>query len=340
MKKNDFQKSAANLKKAVPLMVKHHVPATPANYALWYTYVDQTIPELNADMDAILKDYDVLPPVNTASLYRNHIADKAEVDLQDLKVNLEAIVTEMSSSMSDALTDTTDFSKALENSFDGLSSSLDAERAPTLDDVMPLIKQLVDEASEIRHSTDFIQGQLKNASDEISRLKSQLAKVQCNAMFDSLTTLYNRGAFDADLTMFCQAKQPMSLILLDIDHFKKFNDEMGHLFGDTILKGISQRLKQACRGGIAAYRFGGEEFALIVPNKSLRVARQMADALRLAIEKMTIKDRKNGNKVGNITASFGVAEFVAGDSYASLVERADKQLYDAKRSGRNRVMPF
>jgi diguanylate cyclase len=340
MKKNDFQKSAANLKKAVPLMVKHHVPATPANYALWYTYVDQTIPELNADMDAILKDYEVLPPVNSASLYRNHIAEKAEVDLQGLKENLEAIVTEMSSSMDDALNDTSEFSQALEHSFDGLSSSLDAERAPTLDEVMPLIKQLVDEANDIRHSTDFIHGQLKNASDEISRLKSQLAKVQCNAMFDSLTTLYNRGAFDADLTMFCEAKQPLSLILLDIDHFKKFNDEMGHLFGDTILKGISQRLKQACRGGITAYRFGGEEFALIVPNKSLRVARQMADALRLAIEKMTIKDRKNGQKVGNITASFGVAEFITGDSYASLVDRADKQLYDAKRSGRNRVMPF
>jgi diguanylate cyclase len=340
MKKSNYQKSTANLKKAVPLMVKHNVPATPANYALWYTYVDKSIPELNADMDAILKDYDILPPVNSASLYRNHIANKAEVDLHSLKQNLEAIVTEMSSSMDDALSDTSDFSKTLENSFDSLSSSLDDNRAPTLDEVMPLIQQLVNEANEIRHSTDFIQEQLKSASSEISRLKTQLAKVQCNAMFDSLTSLYNRGAFDTDLKMFCEAKQPLSLILLDIDHFKKFNDDMGHLFGDTILKGISQRLKQACRGGTTAYRFGGEEFALIVPNKSLRVARQMSDTLRLAIEKMTIKDRRSGQKVGNITASFGVAEFIAGDSYTSLVDRADKQLYDAKRSGRNRVMPF
>ncbi|MBY6195693.1 GGDEF domain-containing protein [Vibrio hangzhouensis] len=340
MKRSDFQKSAANLKKAVPLMVKHHVPATPANYALWYTYVDQTIPELNAEVDAILKDFDILPPVNINTLYRNHIAGKAEVSLHELKHNMEALVTEVSSSMTDAISDTSQFSKVLEQSFDGLSSSLGSERNPTLDDVMPMIKRLVDEASDIRHSTDFIHGQLQNASDEITRLKAQLAKVQCNAMFDSLTSLYNRGAFDADMTMFCDAKQPMSLILLDIDHFKKFNDELGHLFGDTILKGISQRLKQACRGGITAYRFGGEEFALIVPNKSLRVARQMADALRLTIEKMTIKDRKNGTTVGNITASFGVAEFVTGDSYTSLVDRADQQLYDAKRSGRNRVMPF
>ncbi|MCY9873593.1 GGDEF domain-containing protein [Vibrio barjaei] len=340
MKKNDFQKSAANLKKAVPLMVKHHVPATPANYALWYTYVDQTIPELNAEVDAILKDFDILPPANTNLLYRDHIAGKAEVNLQDLKHNMEALVTEVSSSMTDAIADTSQFSKVLEQSFDELSTQIESQRDPTLDEVMPLIQQLVDEANDIRHSTDFIHNQLKNASDEIARLKSQLAKVQCNALFDSLTSLYNRGAFDADLNMFCDAKQPMSLIFLDIDHFKKFNDEFGHLFGDTILKGISQRLKQACRGGITAYRFGGEEFALIIPNKSLRVARQMADALRLAIEKMTIKDRKNGSKVGNITASFGVAEFTAGDTYTSLVDRADKMLYDAKRAGRNRVMPF
>ncbi|MCW8345913.1 GGDEF domain-containing protein [Vibrio sp. ZSDZ65] len=340
MKKNNFQKSAANLKKAVPLMVKHHVPATPANYALWYTYVDQTVPELNEQVDALLKDYDVLPPVNANTLYREHIANKAEVDLGNLKQNMEALVSEVSSSMTDAIADTSDFSKVLTKSFDGLSSSIEGNNNPTLDEVMPLIQELVDEANDIRHSTDFIHNQLKSASDEISRLKIELAKVQCNAMFDSLTSIYNRGAFDADLTMFCDAKQPMSLIFLDIDHFKKFNDELGHLFGDTILKGIAQRLKQACRGGISAYRFGGEEFALIVPNKSLRVARQMADTIRLSIEKMAIKDRKSGNKMGNVTASFGVAEFVDGDTYDSLVGKADKQLYDAKRSGRNRVMPY
>lgn len=340
MKKNDFQKSAANLKKAVPLMVKHHVPATPANYALWYTYVEQTIPELNHDVDSLLTEHNVLPPVNSVELYREHIAGKATVDLTHLKTNLEALVTEVSSSMTDAISDTSDFSKILSKSFDDISSSIDANNNPTLDEVMPLIQELVDDANDIRHSTDFIHNQLKNASDEISRLKTQLAKVQCNAMFDSLTSIYNRGAFDTDLTMFCDAKQPMSLIFLDIDHFKKFNDDLGHLFGDTILKGIAQRLKQACKGGISAYRFGGEEFALIVPNKSLRVARQMAEAVRLSVEKMAITDRKTGNKMGNVTASFGVAEFAEGDTYEDLVGRADKQLYDAKRTGRNRVMPY
>jgi diguanylate cyclase len=340
MKKNEFQKSTANLKKALPLMMKHHVAANPANYALWYTYVDKTIPQLNIEMDAILKEFGVLPPVSSHNLYNHHIADKAEIDLIELKTSMEALITEVSSSMNDAINDTSAFSDVLDKSFDTITTSVQANKNPTLEDVMPLIQELVNEANDIRHSTDFINKQLINASDEISRLKSQLAQVQCNALFDSLTSIYNRGAFDKDLSMFCHAKQPFSLILLDIDHFKKFNDEFGHLFGDTILKGIAQRLKQASQGGITAYRFGGEEFVLIVPHKPLRVARQMADALRLSISKMVIKDRRSGQTVGNITASFGVAELQEDDTLESLLERADKLLYDAKRSGRNRVMPY
>lgn len=340
MKDSDFKKSTAHLKKAVPLMVKHHVPTTPENYALWYTYVAEVEPELNKEIDLLLNSYDVMPAVSSELLYRNHIAGKAEVDLGNLKQSMEAMAIELSSTMNDAASDTSHFAHVLSHSFDSISATLDNGHTPTIDDVMPAIRKLVDEAKDICDSTDFLHQQLLSASNEIAKLKKQLAKVQCDAMFDSMTKLYNRGTFDKDMETFCDAKQPFSLIFLDIDHFKSFNDDLGHVFGDTILKGIASRLLQSCQGGIAAYRFGGEEFALIVPNKPLRVARQIAESLRLAIEKMTIKDRRSGKTVGNITASFGVAELGDGDNITSMVEKADKQLYDAKRSGRNRVMPY
>ncbi|CAH0528740.1 GGDEF domain-containing protein [Vibrio hippocampi] len=340
MKDHDFKKSTANLKKAVPLMVKHHVPTTPENYALWYTYVSEIVPELNKEIDLLLKNYEAMPVVSGEVLYRNHIAGKAEVDLGNLKQNMEAMAVELSNSMTDAISDTSHFAEVLTTSFDSISTKLEQEKTPTLDEVMPMIRELVDEARDIRDSTDFLHDQLKSAGDEITKLKKQLARVQCDAMFDSMTKLYNRGTFDKDLSLFCDAQQPLSLILLDIDHFKSFNDDLGHVFGDTILKGIAARLLQSCQGGITAYRFGGEEFALIVPNKPLRVARQMAESLRLAIEKMTIKDRRRGKTVGNITASFGVAELAPEDDSIRLSERADKQLYSAKRAGRNRVMPY
>ncbi|HGS4805008.1 TPA: GGDEF domain-containing protein [Vibrio parahaemolyticus] len=335
---DEFKKSTANLKKAVPLMIKNHVAATPANYALWYTYVDKTIPELNFEMDEVLEHYGICPPAANKQLYNNYVARRAETSLEDLKTNVEVLLHEVSSSMSDTLSDTSSFSAMVNKSFNKLEKVED--NSLSIEEVMVVIRQLVAESHEIRHSTKFLNHQLTNASEEISRLKNQLAEVQKDALFDGLSNLYNRRAFDTDLSMLINANQAMTLILLDIDHFKAFNDNYGHLFGDTVLKAIARRLQQSCRDGVSAYRFGGEEFALIVPNKSLRIARQYADTLRRMIEKLRVRDKRSGTQVHSITASFGVAEFEVGDTVDSLVNKADKQLYEAKQLGRNRVMPI
>ncbi|WP_407527838.1 diguanylate cyclase GefA [Vibrio parahaemolyticus] len=335
---DEFKKSTANLKKAVPLMIKNHVAATPANYALWYTYVDKTIPELNFEMDEVLEHYGICPPAANKQLYNNYVASRAETSLEDLKTNVEVLLHEVSSSMSDTLSDTSSFSAMVDKSFNKLEKVED--NSLSIEEVMVVIRQLVAESHEIRHSTKFLNRQLTNASEEISRLKHQLAEVQKDALFDGLSNLYNRRAFDTDLSMLINANQAMTLILLDIDHFKAFNDNYGHLFGDTVLKAIARRLQQSCRDGVSAYRFGGEEFALVVPNKSLRIARQYADTLRRMIEKLRVRDKRSGTQVHSITASFGVAEFEVGDTVDSLVNKADKQLYEAKQLGRNRVMPI
>ena len=210
----------------------------------------------------------------------------------------------------------------------------------SIEEVMGVIRELVSESREIRHSTRFLSSQLNNASTEISRLKEQLAEVQKDALFDGLSSLYNRRAFNNDLRALVNAEQNISLILLDIDHFKSFNDNYGHLFGDTVIRAIAKRLQMSCREGITAYRFGGEEFALIVPNKSLRIARQFAESLRRNVEKLKVKDKRSGKQVENITASFGVAEWKAGETPDDFIDRTDKLLYEAKQLGRNRVMPL
>ncbi|TFH92643.1 GGDEF domain-containing protein [Vibrio ouci] len=338
MTDDDFKKSTANLKKAVPLMMKHHVAATPANYALWYTYVDNVIPQLNRELDNVIGNYGVCPPASGAQLYNNHIASRAETDMHDLRANIEILVNEVASSVSDTLTDTSQFSKMIDKSFESLERVED--ESMSLEEVMKVIRQLVVESREIRHSTRFLNSQLETATNEIQQLKSQLAEVQQDALFDSLTSLYNRRAFDGDLNTLCRSEQKMCLILADIDHFKSFNDTYGHLFGDTVIKAIARRIQLSCRDGIHAYRFGGEEFALIVPNKSLRIARQFAESLRRAIEKLSIKDRRTSEQIGNITISLGVAELQPGESANSLIDRADKLLYEAKELGRNRVMPL
>ncbi|KAB0301671.1 GGDEF domain-containing protein [Vibrio fortis] len=338
MKKDEFQKSTANLKKAVPLMMKNRVSTTPANYALWYTYVDNAIPQLNKDMDGVLEHYGICPPALGEQLYNDYVASKSETTINDLRANLELLVSEVSSSMNDTLTDTSAFSEMIDKSFEDLSQV--DNNSMSIDEVMSLVRQLVSESQNIRHSTQFLNSQLNAATSEISKLKNQLVEVQKDALFDSLTTLYNRRSFNKDLQMLCESDQALCLVLLDIDHFKTFNDTYGHLFGDTVLKGIARKLKMACRDGISAYRFGGEEFAMIIPNKSLRIARQIADTSRRSLEKLSVKDRRSGEQVGNITASFGVAELQPNETADSLIERTDKLLYEAKSLGRNRVMPL
>ncbi|MCZ4292636.1 GGDEF domain-containing protein [Vibrio sinaloensis] len=338
MTDDDFKKSTANLKKAVPLMMKNHVAATPANYALWYTYVDNAIPQLNRELDSVLENYGICPPAAGEQLYNNYVATRSETDMRNLRANIEILVNEVASSMTDTLSDTSEFSQLIDKSFDSLERVED--ESVSLEEVMTVIRQLVAESREIRHSTRFLNSQLANAAKEINQLKSQLAEVQQDALFDALTSLYNRRAFDSDIKTLCRAEQKMCLVLADIDHFKTFNDSYGHLFGDTVIKGIARRMQLSCREGIHAYRFGGEEFALIIPNKSLRIARQFAESLRRTIEKLSVKDRRTAKSVGNITISLGVAELEPGESPDSLIERADKLLYEAKQLGRNRVMPI
>ncbi len=319
-------------------MMKHHVAATPANYALWYTYVDNTIPRLNQEMDVVLDNFGLCPPASGDYLYKQFIASKAETSVGDLRANIELLVSEVASSMSDTMTDTTTFEAIIDKSFRDLER-VENENL-SIEEVMTLIRQLVSESRDIRHSTRFLNSQLKNASEEITRLKTQLAEVQKDALFDGLSGLYNRRSFDDDLSAMLHAQQSISIVLLDIDHFKTYNDDFGHLFGDTVIRALAKRIQSSCREGITAYRFGGEEFALLVPNRSLRSARQFADALRRSIEKLSVRDRRTGMQVGNITASFGVAESEPNDTLDMLIDRADKMLYEAKNLGRNRVMPL
>ncbi|AUI87629.1 GGDEF domain-containing protein [Vibrio azureus] len=334
---NEFKKATANLKKAVPLMIKNRVAATPANYALWYTYVDNAIPELNCALEQALEHYDICPPVLNNQLYQNYIATKNETSLEELKTNIEVLLGEIGHSMTDTLADTSSFSETINRSFKKLEAA--ESNCLSFEEVMELIRQLVIDSQDIRHSTQDLSQQLTTASTEISRLKNQLAEVQKDALLDALSGLNNRRAFDNDLQILTNGGQTMSLILLDIDHFKSLNDDYGHVFGDTVIKTIGRKLKQYCRDGVNVYRFGGEEFAIIIPNRSLLVSRQFAENLRQMIEKMGIRDKRNGTLVQNITASFGVAQFSQNESAEAFINKADTQLYEAKQLGRNRVMP-
>jgi len=339
MSSNLLIESAEKLKKAVPLMMKYKVPTTPLNYALWYTYVSNEFPLLNEKLDLLMANNDVCPPVQADSLYREFVADKAEADTVALRGSVDNMLIHLDQSLTDTHTDTSNFQKSFEKAFVDINNVEDD--GLSVEEVVALLKKLQGDSKNISRSTAFFSETLESAKGEISSLKAELKKTQQLAFYDSLTGLLNRRAFDRELSTFLEEEpQGLCLILADIDHFKRFNDEWGHLLGDQVLKAVGRKLKESMRNGASAYRFGGEEFVILIPNSKLRIARHVAESLRKLIEKLSLKDKRTGQAINNITSSFGVVEFKTGESLSSFIARADEFLYEAKRLGRNRVLPI
>ncbi|EKP0312121.1 GGDEF domain-containing protein [Aeromonas veronii] len=338
MSKDTFAQSAAYLKQAVPLMIKYQIPTTPDNYHLWYNYVSASMPELNQAIDQAVKMQGTCSLTTCERLYHQYLAAQDEKQMEAMKLSLAAMANELGHSMQDTISDTGMFQEMLDKSFDKLSR-IDDEGF-SLEDTMGILRELVRESRDVRMSTMHFRNQLSNAEKEIKELRAALNETRKLANEDALTNLLNRRAFDLELEGLIRSQHPFSLILADIDRFKNFNDEYGHLLGDQVLRAFSKRLRDACKEGVTAYRLGGEEFAMLVPHRSLALARQMAESMRRAIERMSILDRKSGRRIDHITASFGVGEFNGQESADCLVERTDKLLYKAKELGRNRVMPL
>jgi len=157
------------------------------------------------------------------------------------------------------------------------------------------------------------------------------------ALIDSLTGLGNRamfeGRFAAEIGMRIRSGEPLSCIMMDVDHFKSINDQYGHLFGDQVLKRIADVLIDNCRIEDVACRHGGEEFVILAPRTSAEQAAQLAERMRAAIARIQFCHEEKSIKV---TCSFGVAEAV-GAFGRLMLDRADQALYRSKELGRDRI---
>lgn len=178
--------------------------------------------------------------------------------------------------------------------------------------------------------------------DNLTLRKSleQQAASALHARIDPLTGLYNRRWLDETLSTLIEHHRSrggqLTLLMLDLDHFKRFNDTHGHLAGDHALITVASLLKQHIRVGDQAARFGGEEFLVLLPDTDSSVAKQIASRLRHAVRGAAILDHK-GRPLPRITVSIGLAEWCAEESARSLLDRADAALYRAKREGRDRI---
>jgi diguanylate cyclase len=311
-------------------------PAYPRNYEIWYTYATGYNSALNQSINEALARNGTLSATALDQIYDAHLSSTRLTDrIDNVGAKVVDEIDQIMAMIEAVAGSTTHYSESLADVSQKLGA---ADR----DGVRSIIESLVVATKEMEKTNGALEARLKASKHEISQLQTNLEAVRNESLTDPLTTLANRKFFDLaiDKAMAESAKtgEPLSLLMTDIDHFKKFNDTFGHLTGDQVLRLVAQAVKQNVKGQDVAARYGGEEFAVVLPRTALQQALTVADHIRRAVMGKELMKRSTGEHLGRLTISVGVAVLRADDTAQSLIGRADAALYAAKRNGRNRVI--
>jgi len=326
-----FAETALNQIKALKLS------AHPRNFEVWYTYATRHNPGLNQAINEFLARKTRLTDAELERIYDKYLSPlrfSERIDEAGGKIMGE--IEQVMSMIDVAIGSANDYSESLAGAAKQISP--DADR----DQVRLIVETLVRSTKEVEVTNQTLQKRLVDSRDEIRELQENLEVVRTESLTDPLTTLSNRKYLEEAITQLIGEAQTkgtaFSVILSDIDHFKKFNDTYGHLTGDQVLRLVAASLKENLKGRDVAARYGGEEFAMLLPRTSLSDGVTVAEHLRYAVMSKELIRRSTGETLGRVTISLGVAAWRKGDTMASLLERADCCLYAAKHAGRNCVI--
>jgi len=333
---HEFKRALAYANVALDLLKKSTIPPYPQFYELLYTYATGVNPSLNHRINAIFASGNS-PTVSLAeTLYneflKSDLNDRMSTVSERMQVRIEAVHDAIDHAMATAQA----YSGSLQAAQDDLENDIDAAS------LRALAARLLTETRRMQDTNRSLEQKLEASREDIAALQRDLDDVRREALLDPLTRIANRKSFDEGLrSSIAEARQtgnPLCLILIDIDHFKSFNDTFGHQTGDQVLRLVAMTIKSNIKGRDLAARYGGEEFVAILPNTDLKGALIVAENVRQAIHGKELLKRSTNEKLGRITASFGIAAFRPSDTAGSLIERADRCLYAAKHAGRNCVV--
>src|SRR5579864_3738150 len=311
--------------------------AVPRNYEIWYVYATGYNPTLNKIINETLTRNGKLTELDLEQIYDTYLSQVRNSDRID-KVGARVVseIDDIMTLIAEALGTSETYGRKLDHASNKLASVNDRES------LMTVVEHLVKSTREMQDSNKALEVRLVASKQEISNLQHSLEAIRAESMTDPLTALGNRKYFDRALGEAVrnarERGEPLSMMLFDIDYFKSFNDNYGHLTGDQVLRLVAMTLKQNIKGQDITARYGGEEFAVVLPNTALRQALTVADHIRRAVMSKELKKKSTGEILGRVTISAGVSMLSPSDDADSLIERADACLYAAKRNGRNRVI--
>jgi diguanylate cyclase len=324
------------LRLALPLMAQHRIPITPKNYTIWYKYVSSSDPDLTRAIDAMVREGAVFTEEANETLYRKFGIDKDESELRKIREDLQQALVAILKEVTEFSDQTDEYEQFVTISADTLSEE------NSLEEIREFIKEIVEKTKALGQFGKSVRRRLKETTENLEILKRDFERIKAEAALDFLTGIANRKLFESTLEQMVReaaglGNLGLSLLLIDIDRFKNFNDDHGHLIGDEVLKFVAKKIREKVRGQDLVARFGGEEFAVILYQTALNGAMTVAETIRSFFAVTSLKAKMSSKNLGSITVSIGVASFSPGDSPETLVHRADRALYAAKEKGRNFV---
>lgn len=322
---------------ALDLMARHGIAPIPENFAVWFAYATGDVGHLRRTIDVLLSSGRGVDEVQCAELFEQFILPGYRGRaVEEIAEGLGDMTDGLATSLDRAGDGANRFDRALSSATDALASAEDEDEVRTLIDSLRL------QTEAARNSNEALRAELATTTSEIAALRKKLEETRTEAMTDGLTGIANRKRFDTVLRIAAseamETGASMTLLMLDIDHFKQFNDDHGHTVGDQVLRLAARTLTECVRQQDLPARYGGEEFAVVLPQTELEEARMIAERIRKRLNQKRITRRNTGEDLGVVTISIGAAQYDYGESMAALVARADVALYRAKQMGRNRVM--
>jgi len=330
-----MEQSSEYLRLALDHMGRFNIPVDPMNYTVWYEYVSGKNEGLQNAINNLLNHEETITPQMSKELYKRYISDENKSTAENVRMETRRILAEILKQIMENGGDLTRYEGVLGNYLEQLSDNIGIQ------DIRRIVDNIIAETKTMEESGSLLKKRLSRNTREIEALRKSLEKVKQQATTDVLTGLYNRRAFDTTLDI--QAKhatqtgQRLCLLMADIDHFKRINDNYGHLVGDNILRITAEMLKVCVKGKDIVARYGGDEFMILLPDTPLNGALTLAENIRSYFETTQIKRKDTGKIIGTLTLSFGVALYDPEETIDTFIQRLDKAMYHSKENGRNRV---
>ncbi|MBN8528354.1 MAG: GGDEF domain-containing protein [Caulobacterales bacterium] len=309
---------------------------TPLNFELWLHYLGDPEGPLGREIKRLIASKEAFTEATSEMLAAEYLPRaKLSEEIRDAG----AVLNRELSSVADAIATAHKSQAAYGATLADASASMETVDGGAA--LKKVVSTLSTATRKVQRENATLEKKLEASTREVARLREHLEQVRRDAMTDALTNLANRKAFDEQLARLCDEAnaggQTLALAVLDIDHFKRFNDTWGHQTGDQVLRYVASVLARVSKHPRIAARYGGEEFALIFPGEFSNEVEKALNLMRQEIGSRALRRRSTNDELGAVTISAGFAQHRAGETPSALLERADEALYASKRGGRNRV---